>query len=136
MAKPSNASRESKRQLVLHKLEKLAASTRFSPEALAARSKAEELQIHCEQVQVAPVIEGRSEGEVVIGHWYLEGDAVVICDSTGEPKRHRDIPTRIVPLPDQTPRQVARRLIKEMHGGDGSGGFWKTLQYPKGSAPA
>ena len=129
------AARESKRQLVLHKLEALAESTTHTPEAEAAKAKAEELKIHTEYVQVAPVIEGRSQGAITIGHWFLEGDAVVICDSNGEPKRHRDIPTRVVPLPDQTARQVARRLIKEMHGEDPSGGFYRKLRYPSGGAP-
>jgi hypothetical protein len=133
--KKGNAARESKRQVVLHKLEALAQSTTHAPEAETARAKADELKIHTEHVQVAPVIEGRSEGTIIIGHWFFEGGAVVICDNNGEPKRHRDIQTRVVPLPDQTPRQVARRLIKEMHGEDGSGGFWRTLRYSSGSAP-
>jgi hypothetical protein len=133
--KKDKAPRESKRQLVLHKLEALAQSTTHAPEAESFRAKADELKIHTEQIQVAPVIEGRSEGEITIGYWYLEGDAVVICDNFGEPRRHRDIETRVVPLPDQTPRQVARQLIKQMHGEDGSSGFWKTVRYPKGSAP-
>jgi hypothetical protein len=128
--------RESKRQLVLHKLEALAQSTTHAPEAETARARAEELKIHVEHVQVRPVIEGRDQGEVVIGHWFLEDGAVVICDSDGEPKRHRDIQTRVVPLPDQTARQVARRLIKEMHGGeDPSAGFWRKLRYAPGGAP-
>jgi hypothetical protein len=97
--------------------------------------KADELKIHTEHVQVAPVIEGRSEGTIIIGYWFFEDGAVVICDSDGEPKRHRDIPTRVVPLPDQTARQVARRLIKEMHGEDPSSGFWRKLRYPSGGAP-
>jgi hypothetical protein len=100
-----------------------------------ALSKADELKIHTEIVQVAPVIVGHSEGEVTVGYWFLEAGAVVICDNNGEPKRHRDIETRVVPLPDQTPRQVARQLIKQMHGKDGSSGFWKTVRYPSGSAP-
>jgi len=123
--------KSSKRQLVIHKLERLAESTTHTPEAETARAKAEELKIHTEHVQVAPVIEGRSEGAITIGHWFLEGDAVVICDGNGEPKRHRDIPTRVVPLPDQNARQVARRLIKEMHGEDPGAGFYRRLSYPK-----
>src|SRR5262245_46658063 len=110
--------KESKRQLVLRKLEKLAASTPYSPEAETARARAEELKIHCEHVQVAPVVEGRSEGAITIGYWYMEDGAVVMCDSNGEPKRHHDIATRVVPLPDQTARQVAGQLIKQMHGKD------------------
>jgi hypothetical protein len=133
--KKGNAARESKRQLVLHKLEALAQSTTHVPEAETARAKADELKIHTEHVQVAPVIEGRSEGTIIIGYWFFEDGAVVICDSDGEPKRHRDIPTRVVPLPDQTARQVARRLIKEMHGEDPSSGFWRKLRYPSGGAP-
>src|SRR5262249_46464000 len=134
MAKPSK--RESKRGLVLHKLEKLAASTPYSSEAETAKAKAEELKIHTEHVQVAPVIQGHNDqGAITIGHWFLEGDAVVICDGNGEPKRHRDIPTRVVPLPDQNARQVARRLIKEMHGEDPGAGFYRKLRYPSGGAP-
>jgi len=125
---------QSKRQLVIHKLEALAQSTTHEPEAEAAKAKAEELKIHTEHIQVAPVVEGRSEGAITIGHWFLEGDAVVICDGNGEPKRHRDIPTRVVPLPDQNARQVARRLIKEMHGEDPGAGFWRKLHY-RGGAP-
>jgi hypothetical protein len=53
--------RESKRQLVLHELEALAQSTTHAPEAEAFRAKAEELKIHTEHVQVAPVIEGRDD---------------------------------------------------------------------------
>jgi hypothetical protein len=135
MAKPSKA-RESKRQLVLHKLEALARSTTHTPEAETARAKAEELKIHTEHVQVAPVNVGRDDqGTITIGHWYMDGTAVVICDRNGEPRRHRDIPTRVVPLPDQTPRQVARRLINEMHGEDPGAGFYRKLRYPSGSAP-
>jgi hypothetical protein len=105
------------------------------PTLAAARAKADELKIHTEHVQVAPEIEGRSEGTIIIGYWFFEDGAVVICDSDGEPKRHRDIPTRVVPLPDQTARQVARRLIKEMHGEDPGSGFWRKLRYPSGGAP-
>jgi hypothetical protein len=114
--KKGNASKPSKRQLVLHKLEALAQSTTHEPEAQTARARAEELKIHHEIVQVAPATE-HDPGSVTEGHWFLEGDAVVICDNNGEPKHHRDIANRIVPLPDQTPRQVARRLIREMHRG-------------------
>src|SRR5262249_18235509 len=119
------AKRESKRQLVIHKLEALAQSTPHAPEAEAFRAKADELKIHPEHVQVAPVIEGRSEGAITIGHWYMDEGAVVICDASGEPRRHRDFATRVVPLPDQTPRQVARRLIKDMHGPDPGAGFYR-----------
>jgi hypothetical protein len=103
--KKGNAARESKRQLVLHKLEKLAASTPYSPEAETARAKAEELKIHCEHVQVAPVIEGRSEGEITIGYWFLEnGDTVVVCDGWGVPRHHRAVQNRVKLLPDQNAR--------------------------------
>src|SRR5262245_32903114 len=92
----------SKRQLTLRKLQALAESTAHPPEAAAARDKIEQLQIHTEQVQVAPVNVGRDDqGTITIGYWFLDGNAVVVCDSRGEPKRHRDIPTRIVPLADQ-----------------------------------
>jgi len=125
----------SKRQLVLHKLEALAQSTTHKPEAEAFRAKAEELKIHTEHVQVAPAIEGRSEGAIAIGHWFLEGgDTVVICDSSGAPRHHRAVQNRIKLLPDQTARQVARRLIKEMHGEDPGAGFYRKLHY-KGGAP-
>jgi len=117
--------RESKRQLMLHKLEALAQSTPHAPEAEAAKAKAEELKIHTEHVQVAPVIEGRSQGAIAIGHWFLEnGDTVVIC---------RAVQNRVKPLPDQTATQVARRLIKEMYGEDPSGGFYRKLRYPRGA---
>jgi hypothetical protein len=123
--------RESKRQRVIHKLQKLAASTSYPSEAETARAKAAELQIHVEHVQVAPVNVGRDDpGTIAIGHWFLEGDAVVICDSKGEPKHHRDIGTRVVPLPDQNARLVARRLIKELNGPDpGRGDFYRPLRY-------
>jgi len=49
-----------KRQLVLDKLEALAQSTTYAPEAEAARSKAEELKIHRVIVQVAPATDGGS----------------------------------------------------------------------------
>jgi hypothetical protein len=126
--------RESKRQLMLHKLEALAQSTPHAPEAEAAKAKAEELKIHTEHVQVAPVIEGRSQGAIAIGHWFLEnGDTVVICDSKGVPRYHRAVQNRVKPLPDQTATQVARRLIKEMYGEDPSGGFYRKLRYPRGA---
>jgi hypothetical protein len=116
--------------MVLHKLE-LARSTTHEPEAERARAKAEELKIHTEHVQVAPVVEGRSEGAIAIGYWFLEGgDTVVICDGWGVPRQHRAVDNRVKLLPDQTARQVARRLIKEMHGEDPSAGFWRKLKYP------
>jgi hypothetical protein len=139
MAKPSMtkpSKRESKRQLVLHKLEALAQSTPHAPEAETARAKAEELKIHTEHVQVAPVVEGRSEGAIAIGHWFLEGgDTVVVCDDWGVPRHHRAVQNRVKLLPDQTAQQVARRLIKEMHGEDPSAGFYRKLRYPSGAAP-
>jgi hypothetical protein len=123
--------RESKRQLVLHKLEALAQSTTHTPEAASARAKAEELKIHTEQVQVAPVKEGRDQGAIAIGHWFLEsGDTVVVCDSKGVPRHHRAVQNRVKLLPDQNARQVARRLIKEMHGEDPGAGFYRKLRYP------
>jgi len=136
MTKSSAKPRQSKRQLVLHKLEALAQSTTHEPEAQTARAKAEELQIHTEQVQVAPVIEGRSEGAIAIGYWFLEnGDTVVVCDGWGVPRHHRSVHNRAKLLPDQNARQVARRLIKEMHGEDPSAGFYRKLRYPSGGAP-
>jgi hypothetical protein len=132
----TKASREGKRQLVLHKLEAKAQATPHAAEAEAFRAKAEELKIHTEHVQVAPVTEGRSEGAITIGHWFLEsGDRVVVCDSKGVPKYHRSVQNRVRLLPDQNARQVARRLIKEMHGEDPSGGFYRKLRYPSGAAP-
>jgi len=136
MAKSSNAARESKRQLVLHKLEALAQSTPHAPEAEAFRAKAEELKIHTEHVQVAPVVEGRSEGAIAIGHWFLEnGDTVVICDGYGVPRHHRSVRNRVRLLGDQNARQVARQLIRQMHGEDPSAGFYRKLRYPSGGAP-
>jgi hypothetical protein len=127
--------RQSKRQLTLHKLEKLAASTPYSPEAETARAKAEELKIHTEQVQVAPATE-RDPGAVAEGHWFLEdGDTVVICDGWGVPRYHRAVQNRVKLLGDQNAKQVARRLIKEMHGEDPSAGFYRKLRYPSGGAP-
>jgi hypothetical protein len=127
--------KSSKRQLVLHKLEALAQSTTHEPEAEAAKAKAEELRIHTEHVQVAPVTEGRNQGAITIGYWFLEnGDTVVICDSKGVPRHHRAVQNRVKLLPDQNARQVARRLIKEMHGEDPGAGFWRKLHY-KGGAP-
>jgi len=123
------AKRESKRQLVIHKLEALAQSTPHAPEAEAFRAKADELKIHTEHVQVSPVVEGRDQGTITIGYWFLDDGAVVICDASGEPRRHRDFATRVVPLPDQTARQVARRLIKDMHGPDPGAGFYRPVRY-------
>jgi len=134
MAKPSKTA--SKRQLVIHKLQALAQSTPHAPEAETARAKAEELKIHTEHVQVAPVIEGRSEGAITTGHWFLEnGDTVVVCDGWGVPRYHRAVQNRVKLLPDQNARQVARRLIKEMHGEDPGAGFYRKLHYPSGGAP-
>src|SRR5215510_13505543 len=122
--------KSSKRQLVIRKLELLAESTTHTPEAETARAKAEELKIHTEHVQVAPVVEGRDEGAITVGHWFLEnGDTVVICDDWGVPKHHRSVQNRVKLLPDQNARQVARRLIKGMHGEDPSAGVWRKLKY-------
>jgi hypothetical protein len=127
---------QSKRQLVLHKLEALAQSTTHAPEAQTARAKAEELKIHTEHLQVAPVTEGRSEGTITIGHWFLEnGDTVVVCNSKGVPRHHRSVQNRVKLLGDQNARQVARRLIRLMHGEDPSAGFYRKLRYPSGQAP-
>jgi hypothetical protein len=127
----------SKRQVMLHKLEASAQSTTHAPEAETAKAKAEELKIHTEHVQVAPVTEGgRSEGAITIGHWFLEnGDTVVVCDGDGVPRHHRSVQNRVKLLPDQDARQVARRLIKEMHGEDPGAGFYRKLRYPPGGAP-
>jgi hypothetical protein len=128
--------RESKRQLVLHKLEVKAQATPHAPEAEAFRAKAEQLKIHTEHVQVSPVVEGRDQGAIVIGHWFVEGgDTVVVCDDWGVPKHHRAVQNRVKLLSDQNARQVARRLIKEMHGEDPSAGFYRKLRYPPGGAP-
>src|SRR5262249_16824961 len=133
MATKKSKDNVSKRQLVLHKLEAKAQATPHAPEAEAFRAKADELKIHAEHVQVAPVVEGRSEGTIVIGHWFLEnGDTVVICDGYGAPRHHRSVQNRVRLLPDQTAKQVARRLIKEMHGEDPSAGFYRKLRYPSG----
>jgi hypothetical protein len=126
----------SKRQLVLRKLEALAQSTPHAPEAEAFRAKAQELKIHTEHVQVAAATDGGNPGEIAIGHWFLEGgNTVVVCDGWGVPKHHRAVQNRVKLLPDQNARQVARRLIKEMHGEDPSAGFYRKLKYPPGGAP-
>jgi len=132
----SNAAglRESKRQSVLHKLEKLAASTPYSSEAETARAKLEQLKIHRVIVQVAPATDGGNPGEVTIRHYVVEnGDTVVMTDAEGAPIHHRDIQTRVKLLPGQTPEQVARRLTREMHGTDPRGGFYRKLRYPNRS---
>ena len=129
----TKASREGKRQLVLHKLEAKAQATPHAAEAEAFRAKAEELKIHTEHVQVAPVTEGRSEGAITIGHWFLEnGDTIVVCDNKGVPRYHRAVQNRVKLLPDQNARQVARRLIKDMHGTDSSAGFYRRINYSSG----
>ena len=121
---------------MLHKLEAKAQATPHAPEAEAFRAKAEELKIHTEHVQVSPVVEGRDQGAIAIGHWFLEGgDTVVVCDDWGVPKHHRAVQNRVKLLSDQNARQVARRLIKEMHGEDPSAGFYRKLRYPPGGAP-
>src|SRR5262245_48631364 len=63
--------RESKRQLVLSKLEAKAQATPHAPEAEAFRAKADALKIHTECVQVAPVVEGaaRALSLSAIGTW-------------------------------------------------------------------
>jgi len=127
-----------KRQLVLDKLEALAQSTTYAPEAEAARSKAEELKIHRVIVQVAPATDGGNPGEVAIRHYVVEnGNTVVMTDDEGVPIRHRDVETRVVLKPDQTAEQVARRLTRDMHvrGTDPHGGFYRRLRYPPGGAP-
>jgi len=124
---------KSKRQLVIHKLERLAQSTTHEGEATAAREKVEELKIHTETVQVRAASE-RDPGEVTEGHWYREGDTIIICDREGAQLPHREVPSRARLLPDQTARQVARGLIKEMHGAaDTHGGFYRKLRYPNRS---
>lgn len=134
--KRGRESRPSKRQLVLHKLEALAQSTTHEPEAKTARAKADELKIHCEHVQVAPASE-RDPGAITEGHWFLEnGDTVVICDGWGVPRHHRGVQNRVKLLPDQNARQLARQLIRQMHGEDSSAGFYRKLKYPSGGAPA
>jgi len=113
----------------------LTAYTPYSPEAETARAKAEELKIHTEHVQVAPATE-RDPGEVAEGHWFLEnGDTVVICDGWGVPRYHRAVENRVKLLEDQNARQVARGLIRQMHGEDPIAGFYRKLKYPSGGAP-
>jgi len=125
----------SKRQLVLHKLEALAQSTPHAPEAEAFRAKADELKIHLEIVQVGRATE-RDPGLVTEGHWFIEnGDTVVICDGYGVPRHHRAVENRAKLLPNQDARQVARRLIRQMHGEDPSAGFYRKLRYPPGWVP-
>jgi hypothetical protein len=136
MTERSTKKRESKRQLVLHKLEALAKSTPHPAEAEAFRAKADELKIHCEHVQVAPATDGGNPGAITIGHWFLEdGDTVVVCDGWGVPRHHRTVQNRVKLLPDQNARQLARQLIRQMHGEDPSAGFYRKLRYPSGGAP-
>src|SRR5262249_11178624 len=128
--KKGRESKPSKRELVLHKLEALAQSTTHAPEAETARAKAEELKIHSEIVQVARATE-RDPGTVTEGHWFLEnGDTVVICDGYGVPRHHRSVRNRGRLLGDQNARQVARQLIRQMHGEDPSAGSYRQLRYP------
>jgi len=128
------APRKSRRQLMLRKLEALAQSTTHAPEAETARAKAEELKIHTEHVQVAPATDGGNPGAITIGHWFLEdGDTVVVCDDWGVPRHHRAVQNRVKLLPDQIARQVARQLIRQMHGEDPSTGFYRKLRYPPGA---
>jgi hypothetical protein len=130
-----DVTRPSKRELVLRKLEAKAESTPHAPEAEAFRAKADELKIHTEHVQVAPATDGGNPGAITIGHWFLEdGDTVVVCDDWGVPRHHRAVQNRVKLLPDQTARQVARQLIRQMHGEDPSAGFYRKLHY-KGGAP-
>jgi hypothetical protein len=116
--------------LVLRKLEKLAASTPYPAEAETARAKAEELKIHRVIVQVAPATDGGNPGEVAIGHYVVEnGDTLVMTDSEGAPIKHRAIEARVKLLPDQTAEQVARGLVRKMHGTDPHAGFYCRLRY-------
>src|SRR5262249_37695602 len=122
--------KESKRQLVLSKLEKLAASTPYSSEAETARAKMEQLKIHRVIVQVAPATDGGDPGEVAIGHYVVEnGDTLVMTDSEGAPIQHRAIEARVKLLPDQVAEQVARALVRKMHGEDPRGGFNRRIRY-------
>ena len=122
-----------KRQLVLHKLEKLATSTSYSSEAETASAKLEQLKIHRVIVQVRAATDGGNPGEVTIGHYIVEdGDTVVMTDDEGAPIRHRDVETRVKLLPDQAAEQVARRLTREMQvrGAGPHSGFYRRLRYP------
>jgi hypothetical protein len=122
--------KESKRQLVLHKLEAKAQSTQYAPEAEAFRAKADELKIHRVIVQVAPATDGGDPGEVAIGYYIVEnGDTLVMTDAEGAPIKHRAIEARVKLLPDQTPEQVARGLVRKMHGTDPHAGFYCRLRY-------
>jgi hypothetical protein len=126
--------KRTKRQLVLHKLEALATSTPYVPEAQAARANAEQLKIHTVVVQVEPA-SARDPGRVEYGHYILDDGAVIMTDRDGAPLRHRDIPTRVVLKPDQTADMVARRLTRELHtAGDPYNGFF-SRRMPKGKVP-
>jgi hypothetical protein len=127
-------SKPTKRQLTLRKLEALAESTTHAPEAEVARAKVEQMKVRTVHVQVAPATE-RDAGEVAIGHYFVEGgDTVVVTDAGGVPLRHREVPCRVVLLPDQTAEQVAKRLTREMHAsGNPSGDFYRKLRYPNRS---
>jgi len=121
--------KESKRQLVLHKLEKLAASTPYSSEAETARAKIEQLKIHCVIVQVAPATDGGDPGTIAYGYYIVEDGTLVMTDAEGAPLKHHAIDGRVRLLPDQNAEQVARILVRKMHGKDPRGGFCRRLQY-------
>jgi len=125
-----------KRQLMVAKLEALATSTPYAPEAQAAKAKAEELKIHRVTVQVRPATDGGNPGEVAIRHYFVEGgNTVVMCDADGAPLHHWEVSCRVALLPDQTAEQVARRLTRDMHRGGDTHGFYRRLRYPSGGAP-
>src|SRR5262245_21565405 len=123
--------KRTKRQLVLHKLEALATSTPYAPEAQAARAKAEQLKIHTVVVQVEPASE-RDPGKVEYGHYILDDGAVIMTDANGAPRHHRDVNTHVVLKPDQTAEQVARRLTREMYKSQDVGGGFFSRRVPTG----
>jgi len=121
--------KQTKGQVVLHKLEALATATPYAPEAQAARAKAEQLKVHTVVVQVEPASE-RDLGKVEYGHYVVEnGDTLVMTDSEGAPIKHHAIEARVKLLPDQTAGQVARGLVRKMHGTDPYTGFYCRLRY-------
>jgi hypothetical protein len=121
--------KESKRQLVLHKLEAKAQSTTHEPEREAFRAKIEELKIHRVIVQVAPATDGGDPGEVAAGYYIIEDGTLVMTDAEGAPLKHHAIDGQVRLLPDQNADQVARILVRNMRGKDPRGGFYRRLQY-------
>jgi len=133
MARPSNT-RESKRQCTLRKLERLAASTPYSPEAEAAKSKVEQLKIHHISVTIRPPSPREPGGVVEPGFFFTEdgGRLLVICNADGTPRKHHSIQTRVELLPDQIPAVRAHQLLKQMYEERyPNSDFYRPISYPQ-----